>query len=314
MKNLINLLTVTALLGLSGCGEKTPGAAAEEQSAETAEASAALPDRVEVSAEAQKESGIKTEVLKRASVPETFQAMGRVMQDAQKPHHIMAGGAGRLETVSGVLGQAVKPGDVLAVIQTPAGTELTATTPHKGIVTAVHASEGDQVNEMTFLFTLTEVDPLWGVLDIPERSLAAVKAGQKVDIKTAAYPQATFKGTIAFVSPEIDNVSRTVKARVAIENPDGLLKFGMFIDATVRTGAYFQGVAVRSDAVQNGPAGTFIFVKSGKTEFTPRPVELGREKDGLLEIKNGVRAGESVVVENAYLLKSEMMKSQMGED
>ena len=314
MKTLINLLTVTALLGLSACGEKTPGAAAEKPPAETAETAAALPDRVEVSAEAQKESGIKTEVLKRSSVPETFQAMGRVMQDAQKPHHIMAGGAGKLETVSGVLGQAVNPGEVLAVIKPPAGAAITATTPHKGIVTAVHASEGDQVNEMTFLFTLTEVDPLWGVLDIPERSLAAVKAGQKVEIKTAAYPGETFKGTVAFVSPEIDNVSRTVKARVSIENPSGQLKFGMFLDATVRTGAYFQGVAVPAGAVQNGPAGPFVFVKSGKTEFTPRPVEIGREKDGLLEIKNGVRAGESVVTGNAYLLKSEMMKSQMGED
>ena len=314
MKNLINLLMVTVLVGLSGCGEKAPGAAADNPPAETAEASPALPDRLEVSAGAQQESGIKTEVIKRASVPETFQAMGRVMQDAQKPHHIMAAGAGRLETVSGVLGQAVNSGDVLAVIKPPAGAELAAATPHKGIVTAVHAGEGDQVNEMTFLFTLTEVDPLWGVLDIPERSLAAVKAGQKAEIKTAAYPQEKFRGTIAFVSPEIDNVSRTVKARVAIENPAGLLKFGMFIDATVRTGAYFQGVAVRSDAVQNGPAGPFVFVRSGKTEFTPRPVVLGREKDGLVEIKNGVRAGESVVVENAYLLKSEMMKSQLGED
>ncbi|MDD5210589.1 MAG: efflux RND transporter periplasmic adaptor subunit [Elusimicrobiales bacterium] len=314
MKNLINLLTVTALLGLSGCGEKTPGAAAEKPPAEATEATAALPDRVEVSAEAQKESGIKIEVVRRGSVPETFQAMGRVMQDAQKPHHIMAGGTGRLETVSAVLGQTVNPGEVLAVIKPTAGASVNATTPHKGIVTAVHASEGDQVNEMTFLFTLTEVDPLWGVLDIPERSLSSVKTGQKVDIKTAAYPGETFKGTVAFVSPEIDNVSRTVKARVAIENPSGQLKFGMFLDATVRTGAYFQGVAVPAGAVQNGPAGPFVFIKSGKTEFTPRPVEIGREKDGLLEVKNGVRAGESVVIINAYLLKSEMMKSQMGED
>ncbi len=314
MKNLINLLVVTAMLGLSGCGDKKAGAEAESSPAEAAEGAPALPGRLQVTAEAQKESGIKTEVMRRASVPETFQAMGRVMQDAQKPHHITAGGAGRLESLSGTLGQTVNPGDVLAVIKTPSGEELKAATPHKGIVTAVHASEGDQVNELTFLFTLTEVDPLWGVLDIPERGLEQVKAGQKVEIKTAAYPKETFRGTIAFVSPEIDSVSRTVKARVAIENPAGLLKFGMFIDATVRTGAYFQGIAVPAGAVQNGPAGSFVFVKTGQTEFTPRPVETGREKDGLLEITKGLKPGESVVTENAYLLKSEMMKSQMGEE
>jgi len=314
MKNIINLLTVTALLGLSGCGEKTPGAADENPPAEAAETAGGLPDRVVVSAEAQKESDIKTEVLKRRSVPETFQAMGRVMQDAQKPHHIMAGGTGRLETVSGVLGQAVNPGDILASIKSPSGAALTAVAQHKGIVTAVHASEGDQVNEMTFLFTLTDVDPLWGVLDISERSLEQVRTGQKVRIKTAAYPREIFNGIIASISPEIDTVSRTVKARVSIENPAGLLKFGMFLDATVLTGAYFQGVAVPSGAVQNGPVGPFVFVKTGETEFTARPVETGREKDGQLEIKKGVASGETVVIENAYLLKSEMMKSQMGED
>ena len=212
------------------------------------------------------------------------------------------------------LGAAVETGAVMAVIKTAGGSEVTPTAPHKGIVTAVHAAEGDSVNEMTFLFTITDVDPLWGVLDIPERSLAQVKPGQKAEIKTAAYPREVFKGSIAFVSPEIDNVSRTIKARVAIENPAGRLKFGMFLDAAVHTGGYLRGVTLRSDAVQNGPAGPFVFVKTGGEDFAPRPVETGGEKDGLTEIIKGVSPGDKVVVEGAFLLKSEMMKSQMGED
>ena len=314
MKNIMNLIAVMAVLSAYGCGGKPAGAAPETAAAEKAGGAPAAPGQVEVSLEAQKEGGIRTETLRRSSLPETFQAMGRVLQDAQKPHHITAGGAGRLESISAALGQVVTPGEVMAVIKTPAGEEIKAVTPHKGIVTAVHAGEGDQVNEMSFLFTITEVDPLWGVLDIPERSLAQIKTGQKVDIKTAAYPRETFRGNVAFVSPEIDPVSRTVKARVSIENPAGLLKFGMFIDASVRTGTYFKGFMVRSNAVQNGAAGSFVFLRTGKTEFTPTPVELGGENDGLVEITRGVKAGDSVVVENAYLLKSEMMKSQMGED
>lgn len=314
MKNLYHILIAAALMSVSGCGEKTPEAASEAKTVEAAEKAPEAEGKVEVSLEAQREGGIRTETLRRSSVPETFQAMGRVMQDAQKPHHIMAGGTGRLETVSCTLGQAVNPGAVMAVVRGAAGEEIKATTPHKGIVTAVHASEGDLVNDMSFLFTLTEVDPLWGVLDIPERSLELIKPGQKVDIKTAAYPRENFKGAVALVSPEIDQVSRMVKARVSIENPAGLLKFGMFLDAAVRTGAHFQGVAVPAAAVQNGAAGPFVFVKTGKTAFEPRAVELGRERDGQLEITKGLKAGESVVVENAYLLKSEMMKSQMGED
>lgn len=331
MKHLINALAVAALLAAYGCGDK-PAAATDEHAEhaghdERTEAkdghagqekeaghSEAEGGRVEITAAAQKAAGIKTETLRRAAVAETFQAMGRVMQDAQKPHHVTAGATGRVEALAAVLGAAVNAGDVLATVKTTAGAETRVTAPHKGIVTALHASEGDQVNEMTFLFTLTDVDPLWGVLDIPERNLELVKPGQKAEIKTAAYPRSVFTGTVVSLSPEIDTLSRTVKARVSIENPAGLLKFGMFIDASVRTGGYFQGVAVRADAVQNGPEGDFVFVKTGETVFVPKPVVTGREKDGLVEINKGLAAGDKVAVEGAFLLKSEMMKAEMGED
>ncbi|MBL0249611.1 MAG: efflux RND transporter periplasmic adaptor subunit [Elusimicrobia bacterium] len=312
MKTFIHVLMSAAFIGLVGCGGGTSGAS-EEHAAEAGESGSHNAGTIEVSVEAQKEGGIMTETVKQSSVPETFQAMGRVLQDAQKPHHVTAGGPGRIETLAVSLGQAVNPGDVLAAIKSPAGGLSNVTAPHKGIVTALHVGEGDSVDEMTFLFTLTDVDPLWGVLDIPERSLGQVRPGQKVEIRTTAYPREVFKGKVAFISPEIDTVSRTVKARVAIENPAGLLKFGMFIDAAVHTGGHFQGASVRADAVQNGPTGPFVFVKTGESSFVPRPVEIGREKDGLVEILKGVAPGDSVAVEGSFLLKSEMMKEQMGE-
>ncbi|HBA61347.1 MAG TPA: hypothetical protein DCZ92_11135 [Elusimicrobia bacterium] len=319
MKTALNVLAITALLGLAGCGGGEPGAheehaapAADEHAGHGAEEEAGPAGLVRLSAEAQRGGGIKTETVKRGSLPETFQAMGRIMQDAQKQYHVAAGASGRLETLSAALGSAVEAGAVLAAIKTAGGSEAKPAAPHKGIITAVHAAEGDSVNEMTFLFTITDMDPLWGVLDIPERSLALVKPGQKAEIRTAAYPREVFKGSIAFVSPEIDTVSRTVKARVAIENPAGRLKFGMFLDAAVLTGGYLRGVTLRSDAVQNGPAGPFVFVKTGDDGFSPRPVETGGEKDGRTEILKGVSPGDKVVVEGAFLLKSEMMKGQLG--
>lgn len=325
MKKLIYVLTVAALAGAYGCGGKAPGEQAGQAPDEAAEQAAGGAGRgeheedhgdgaVKVSPEAQRAGGIRTLTLRRAAVAETFQAMGRVLQDAQRPHHLTAPAAGRLESLHAALGQAVDAGAVVAVVRGPAGQALNAAATHKGLVTAVHAAEGDAVNEMSFLVTVTEVDPLWGVLDIPERSLAEVRPGQRAEIRAAAYPRAVFSGTIASISPEIDNLSRTVKARVSIANPDGLLKFGMFIDAAVRTGSFFQGVAVPAGAVQNGPAGPFVFVQRDADCFVPRPVETGREKDGLVEIKRGLAAGEKVVVDGAFLLKSEMMKAELGED
>jgi multidrug efflux pump subunit AcrA (membrane-fusion protein) len=321
MKILMNFFVAAALLGFYACGDKPaaipeghPEHAGHGEEAGHDEEAERAGGRLEIAAEAQKEAGIKTETLRLAAVAETFQAMGRVLQDAQKPQHVTAGGTGRVQALPTALGAAVQPGQVLALIKNSSGADKVVTAQHKGIVTAVHAAAGDQVNEMSFLVTLTEVDPLWGVLDIPERNLELVKPGQKAAIRTAAYPNAVFSGTVISLSPEIDTLSRTVKARVSIENPHGLLKFGMFIDATVRTGSYFQGVAVRADAVQTGAEGAFVFVKTGKTAFTASPVVTGREKDGLVEIKKGLSPGDKVVVEGAFLLKSEMLKAEMGGD
>ena len=311
MKNLIMPVALAAMLCAGGCSD---GQEAAQEAASAAETVAERPEQVELSPEAQRAGGIKTVVLKPVKVMETFEAMGRVMQDAQKPFHATAGAAGRVESVSVTLGQKVKAGDALAVIKSLSGENVGVAAGHAGIVTALHSAEGDAVNEMTFIATITDTDPLWGVLDVPERKLGLVRKGQAVDIKTEAYPGRSFSGNISFISPEIDAASRTVKVRVAIANPDGLLKFGMFIDCVIRTGEYFSGLALPSDAVQNSKEGQFVFVKTAENVFAPRAVETGREKDGLTEIKKGVSPGDTVVTEGAYLVKSEMMKSLMGED
>lgn len=308
MKNFL-FLALTLALASAAC-RNTPA----EPAAETDESETATTSAVSVSAEAQKAAGIKTATLRRAAAPETFTALGRILQDSQAPCHVYAGTAGRLAAMSAPLGQPVKEGATIASVKLPSGETRPVLAPRGGIVTAVQAAVGEQVNELSFLCSITAVDPIAAVLDIPERSLSRVKAGQSVSIKTAAYPGETFRGTITFVSPEIDPESRTVKAGVAIANPTGRLKFGMFIDAAVNTGVYFTGLAVPSDAVQTGPQGPFVFVKNSPTEFAARPVALGRENNGLTEITGGLRAGEQVAVEGSFLLKSELMKDQMGED
>lgn len=312
MKNSFVLMVLVLSFGIAGCNNGS--GVAVQPPAPAQENEAGQPERVELSIEAQQGGGIKTEVLKPVSVMETFHALGRVMQDAQKSFHTTAGRPGRVEQVSVALGQKLKPGDELAVIRAVSGERVRVVAEHGGIVTAMHVMEGEQVNELTFLATITDVDPLWGVLDIPERNLGLVRKGQAVEIRTEAYRDRAFFGKVHFISPEVDSASRTVKVRVAIDNESGLLKFGMFLDCRIRTGEYFSGLAVRADAVQNRKEGQFVFVKTGETVFELRAVETGREKDGLVEIKKGVAKGEVVATQGAYLLKSEMMKSLLGED
>lgn len=294
-----------------GCGAGDPGVPAAKPEGHNHEKAQA---GLELSAQSQKEAGIKTEVLRQVAVPETFQALGRVMQDSQKSYHATAGCAGTVEKVPVSLGQAVKAGEQLARLRTLSGKEAVVVAEHGGIVTALHASDGERVNELSFIATVTDIDPLWGVIDVPERSMGLIRKGQRVKIRTEAYRGRIFPGEVSFISPEIDPDSRTVKVRVAINNPDGLLKFGMFIDCDIVTGEAFRALMVAADAVQSRGDGRFVFVRKSGTSFEARPVVTGREKDGLVELLSGVSPGEAVVTSGAYMLKSELMKSQLEGD
>ncbi len=264
-----------------------------------------------ISTESQAAIGLKVERLQVTSMPETLTVVGRILQDAQTCHHIPAKAAGTVESISAALGQKVKKGAVLAVLKGRDGKETPVVSDHAGVVTAAHVGQGELVDAMTYLFSVTEVDPLWGVLDIHEKNLARVRVGQSVQLRTAAYPDSAFRGKIIFVSPEIDDVTRTVKARVAIENPDGRLKLGMFLDASVRLDSGARGLFVPQAAVQTGLEGPLVFRRNGSAGFQPVKVSLGRELGDWVQVQSGLKAGDDVVVAGAFMVKSEMLKDHI---
>ncbi|MFH1618506.1 MAG: efflux RND transporter periplasmic adaptor subunit [bacterium] len=266
-----------------------------------------------ISTESQAAIGLKVEHLKITSMPETLTVVGRILQDAQTCHHIPAKSAGTVESINATLGQKVDKGTVLAVVRNQDGKESHVVSDHRGVVTAAHINQGEQVGGMTYLFSVTEVDPLWGVVDIHEKNISKIRVGQPVEIRTAAYPDAVFRGKIIFVSPEIDAVTRTVKARVAIGNPDGRLKLGMFLDASVRLDSGARGLFIPRAAVQTGPEGFIVFVQDGPTEFQPVQVSIGREQGKWVHVLGGLKAGDAVVIAGAFLVKSEMLKDRIEE-
>ncbi|MFA6091964.1 MAG: efflux RND transporter periplasmic adaptor subunit [Elusimicrobiota bacterium] len=298
-------LLFIAGLALAACRAKEPPS--PQEGAQPASAS----PRVVVSTQSQAAVGIKIDRLEIVSMPETLTVVGRILQDAQTCHHIPAKSPGAVESIRASLGQTVDKGTVLAVIKGRDGKESRVVSDHRGVVTAAHADLGDQVDAMTYLFSVTEVDPLWGVLDIHEKSLSKVRVGQSVELRTAAYPDAVFRGKIIFVSPEIDEVTRTVKARVAVANPDGRLKLGMFLDASVRLDSGSRGLFIPRAAVQTGPEGPIAFVQDAPTEFRPVGISIGREQGLWVQVLGGLKAGDSVATAGAFMLKSEMLKDRL---
>ena len=116
-----------------------------------------------------------------------------------------------------------------------ASDHVTIYAPMGGVVVEKHAQQGMYVQEGSRIYTIADLSHLWVKLDAYESDLAWLHYGQSVQFTTQAYPGEVFRGTIAFIAPELDGRTRTTKVRVNLDNADGRLKPDMFVTAVVRT-------------------------------------------------------------------------------
>ena len=186
--------------------------------------------------------------------------------------------------------------------------------PYEGVVVERHGSRGEVVGPADQLFTIADLTRLWIELDIFERDLASVSEGQAVEVSTAAWPGRTFPARIVYVGDILDVQTRTVRARVEIDNADGALRPGMFATADVATAGAVPVPAVPRDAVQNVEGSDVVWVPGEDPgAFVAIQVQMGRElPGGMVEIVAGLAPGDSLVVHGAFTLKAEFAKGEFG--
>lgn len=196
-------------------------------------------------------------------------------------------------------------------------------TPLGGLVLDVNARIGQAVSAADTLFVVGEIDKVWLVVDVYERDLSRVHVGDEARARVVAYPEREFRGTVDYVAGTVDPVRRAVSARVVLDNPDGLLRPGMSATAHVFGSGTLPGgdggaapmmIVVPKEAVQTIDGQPFVFLDKGGGKFDLRPVVRGGEVDGDVEIKRGLAADESIAIEGTFVLKSEALRSQMGEN
>src|SRR2546421_7921979 len=176
--------------------------------------------------------------------------------------------------------------------------------PRSGAVTEKMVIEGQAVKAGDNLFQIADARVLWVDVAIFEQDAAAVRVGTPTTITVDALPGRTFRGSVTFIYPQLDEKTRTLTARVAVENGDGALRPGMYATAALAT-AGRRGVSVPLEAVL--PTGTkdLVFVNRGDGRFVPREVRVGLRGDSLIEIVEGLRPGDEVVASATFLLDSE---------
>lgn len=199
------------------------------------------------------------------------------------------------------------PESLLADIERNREVPLTFTweAPRDGIVLERNVVDGQRVMPGDVLFRLADQSVLWAMVDVAERDLGALTQGQTVTVRVRSYPDRTFAGTVALVYPGLNPATRTVRVRIELANPDFLLRPDMYAEAEINTGSSQPVLAVPDSAVIDSGARQVVIIDKGEGRFEPRAVQLGRRGAGFVEIKDGVKDGESVVTSANFLIDAE---------
>ncbi len=194
--------------------------------------------------------------------------------------------------------------------------EVAVRSPLAGVVASRTATIGKIVQAGEGLFDVVDIAEVAIAIDVYEQSLTRVKPGQQVDVLTASTGSQVFRGRVTSVGAVVERQSRTIKVRVLLQNPDRVLRPGMF--ATVRvqgagSAESLKGVYVPAAAVQRDGMATIVFVKVGPRTFERREVDLGSESDRYTLVRRGLALGDTVVTTGSLALKAELKKGEFGE-
>jgi len=175
--------------------------------------------------------------------------------------------------------------------------------PRSGIVTAIGARPGAQVEPGQSIVTLADMSQVWVVAEVPEAAMGQVRVGQPATIDFAAYPGDPRQGRIDYIFPTLDPESRTGRVRVTLANPGLKLKIGMYAQLSI-AGTPTGGVIVPAEAViSTGRRNVVIVQRRGG--FIPVEVEPGRTVGDMTEIRRGLAPNDIVVVSGQFLIDSE---------
>jgi Cu(I)/Ag(I) efflux system membrane fusion protein len=177
--------------------------------------------------------------------------------------------------------------------------------PTSGVVTELGAREGAAVSPGMPVASIVDLSRVWIVAQVPEAQLGQVATGQKAVATLAAMPGSRYQGEVEYVYPEIDPQTRTVRVRFSVKNAGLKLRPGMIANVTIHGSAGKQVLVVPSEAVIRTGARTVVLVDEGDGRFRSQEVALGSATGDQTEIREGLRAGEHVVVSGQFLIDSE---------
>ena len=206
------------------------------------------------------------------------------------------------------------PDSSIKQLETSAATAnlLPVRAPFDGVVVSRDVVAGEAVSASQTLFTVADVSRMWIMLDVREEDAARLALGQKVTFRPDGGSNDVASGTLSWISTAVDEKTRTVKVRTEVDNTAGWLRAHAFGTGRITLRETPQGVAVPHEAIHWEGCCYIVFVRLTDDIFQARKVKLGSRQGPFTEILNGVLPGEVVATSGSHVLKSEILKSNLG--
>ncbi len=184
--------------------------------------------------------------------------------------------------------------------------------PIDGVVVARNISVG-QVVELAFnAFDITNLSTVWVTAAVNQQDLALIRTGAPAEILDSASPSSVSAGRVTMLGDTLDPQTRTAPVRIVVPNPGTRLRPGMFVSARIAEPATRNALFIPEDALQDINGLQVVFVSPDGQSFQARTVNLGTRSQGKVEVVSGLRPGDRIVVNGAFMVKAEMLKGTMG--
>ena len=180
-----------------------------------------------------------------------------------------------------------------------------------GVVIDRHVSVGESVSTDRELFVIADLSDVWVDFQAFQQQLPALAVGQRVHI-TAGHGLAEAEALVSYISPVVDEATRTATVRAVLPNEEGAWRPGLFITGRVETASVEVDVAIPTTALQQIGEVPVVFVRD-EDDFEPRPLHLGRRGPHFVEVTSGLELGETFVSKGAFTLKAELQRGEISD-
>jgi len=266
---------------------------------------------VELTPEAMELAGIVISSVKFGRIDRTIELPGEVGLNEDRVVHIAPRFAGVALQANFRVGDYVKQGAVVAVVESNESlNSYSIEAPISGWVIERHITTGEFVSDENSIFVIADLSTVWVDLAVYPKDADRIKVGQLAEIKGIGSENIT-AGSIEYVTRVMDIRTRSLTARITLPNPDNKWHPGSFVQATITTKTGNKGLMVEKNAVQFLEETNVLFVVEGTNRFVPIEVITGESDDKHIQILSELSPSTEYVSNGAFELKAKLVTSNL---